>query len=70
MLGFFSLFKDRQNVVKKDEIYFVHVPDDANDDEIRELYSKLAKDFADFLDVNKVYLNFGKDKYIEYEYKI
>lgn len=70
MIGFFSLFKDRQNVVKMNEIFFVHIPENSSDEEIKKRFSKHAKAFAEALDVNKVYLNFGKDNFIEYDYKI
>lgn len=70
MVGFLSLFKDKQNVVKKEEILFVHIPDDADENSVRQLNAKKAKDFAEFLDASKVYLNYGKDKYIEYDYTI
>lgn len=70
MLGFLSLSKDSEKVVKKAEIFFVHVPDFVSDDEIKVSLSKTAKIFADRFNTNKVYLNFGKDKFIEYEFKI
>lgn len=69
MLGFLSLFKDKQNFVKKEEIYFVSIPDNLTQEEIKNRFSKEAKVFAEFLDANTVYLNYGKD-FIEYDYTI
>lgn len=70
MLGFLSLSKDSKIVVKKDQIFFVHIPDNVSEDEIKMCLSKTAKTFADLFNTNKVFLNFGKDKVIEYEFKI
>ena len=70
MVGFFSLFKDNQNIVKKEEILFVHIPDDIVPDAIKEYCSKIALDFARKLDVDKIYLNYGKENFIEYDYSI
>lgn len=68
MIGFFSLFKDNQNYVRKDQILFVHVPDDIPESEIKVRLSKMAKDFANKVDSNIVYLNYGKENFIKYEY--
>ncbi len=70
MIGFFSLFKDNQNFVKKEEILFVHIPDDATEEGIKIFCSQKALDFARKLNVDKVYLNYGKENYIEYDYTI
>ena len=70
MIGFFSLFKDRQNRVKKEEIYFVSIPDNLNSEDIKKRFAKIAKLFAAKLDTHTVYLNYGEKDFIEYDYKI
>ena len=69
-LGFFSLFKDNQNVVRKDQIYFVSVPDNLPPVDIKKRFSKIAKTFAEKVDSNKVFLNYGKENFIEYDFSI
>lgn len=70
MIGFFSLFKDNQNYVDKKQITFVSIPDNLFEEDIKIRFSKLARDFANAVDSNKVYLLYGKDNFIEYEFKI
>ena len=61
MLGFLSKEKDSLSKVKKDEIYFIHCSDELSKDEIKISFTKLAYDFANKLNLNKVYLHFGKE---------
>ena len=70
MLGFFSLFCDGKEIVKKDHLYFVSIPDNLPEDEIRERFARLAQSFANKVDANIVFLNYGKEGSIRYEYKI
>lgn len=70
MLGFFCPFKDIKGKVTKDKVYFVSVPDNSKEDEIRMLTSKKARSFAEKLDLNEVYLHFGKEKIIKYDFTV
>ena len=69
MLGFLSKEKDNHLKVKKNEIYFVHCPSNVSKDDFKISLTKTAFNFADKLNVNKVYLHFGKDT-IEYDFKV
>lgn len=69
MLGFLSSQKESSGIVTKDKIAFVHLPDNSSNDEIKMLISQKAKLFADTLNLNEVYLHFGKEV-IEYEFKV
>ena len=68
MIGFFSLSKDNSEFVKKDALYFVSIPDSLPPQVIHDRFAHIAQAFANQMDVNKVYLNYGKDESIEYEY--
>lgn len=68
MIGFLSKSIDASKKLKKDEIYFVSVPDGLSEEEVKVRFSKLAVNFANKTDSNVVYLNYGKDKTIKYEY--
>lgn len=70
MLGFFSKFKDRQNFVKKDEIFFVHIPEGLSPNDIKIRFSKIAQTFANKVNENHVFLNYGKENFIEYDFTI
>lgn len=68
MLGFLSNSIDTSKKFTKDEIYFVSVPDGLSEKEVKVRFAKLAVNFANKTDSNVVYLNYGKDKIIKYEY--
>lgn len=70
MIGFFSLYHDDKVVVMKDKLHFVHIPDELSKDEIEIQFAKMAKLMAEKFDANLIYLNFGKDDFIKYEYEI
>lgn len=69
MIGFFSKTPDPKAKVTKQEIYFVSAPDGLNEEELRVRFAPISKQFAEALDVNEVYLHFGKD-FITYEFKV
>ena len=69
MIGFLTTKEDSKSVVTKDCIAFVHLPDKSSNDEIKMLISRKAKLFADTLNVDEVFLHFGKEC-IKYDYKV
>lgn len=69
MLGVFTTSNDDKFFVNKKQIRFVSIPDDLSNEEIKERFSQLARDFANAVDTNNVYLIFGKET-ISYEYEI
>jgi hypothetical protein len=69
MLCFLSAVSEPSSKVMKENISFVSVPDSATEEEIKILISKKAKLFADYLNLNEVFLHFGKDNIIKYEFK-
>lgn len=69
MLGFLSKENDSLSHVNKEEIRFVHVDDNLSRDDIKISNTKLAFMFANKLNINKVFLHFGKDT-IEYDFKV
>lgn len=71
MIGFFSqYYDDGKFIVMKDKLHFVHIPDGLSPEEIHDRFAQEAQVFANKLDANIVYLNYGKDEFIKYEYSI
>lgn len=70
MIGFFSASNEAGKCFKKDTIYFVSIPDGLKSDDIKDRFASIAQLYANQMDVNKVYLNYGKDEFIVYEYSI
>lgn len=69
MLGVLTTSKDENCFVNKKQIYFVSIPDDLSNEEIKDRFSQLARDFANTVDTNNVYLIYGKET-ISYDYEI
>lgn len=69
MLGFLSEKKDPGAKITKDRIYFVSCSNKLNQDQIKMQFASIAKQFAEKLDLNNVYLHIGKET-IVYDYKI
>lgn len=71
MLGFFSqYYDDAKFIVMKGKLHFVHIPDGLSEQEIHDRFAQMAQAFANKLDANIVYLNYGKDNFIKYDYSI
>lgn len=69
MIGFFSKSPNPKERVTKEEIYFVSAPDGLKEEELRVRFAPISRQFAEALNVNEVYLHFGKD-FITYEFKV
>ena len=69
MIGFFSAYDENEKQVDKKKISFVHIKTD--DDSLVEIEMKpYARQFALNLNLEKVYLFYGKDKKIIYDYSL
>lgn len=67
MLGFFAKTKDESEYIKKGELFFVHVPSELSKYDVKLSFTKNAFDYANKLNLKKVYLHFGKE-IIEYDF--
>ena len=70
MLGFLSKTKSNKTLVNKESIYFISIPEGLSQEDIKDRFAQLAQTFANKMDVNTVYLIYGKDEFIKYEYSI
>lgn len=69
MLGFLSAYDENEKSATKEKISFVHINSSSKKDvEIEMKASALA--FARKFDLSKVYLFYGKDKKIVYDYSL
>lgn len=69
MLGFLSVYDENEKSASKEKISFVHII--ASDDEdIQKEMSPMALAIARKFNVEKVYLFYGKDKKIIYDYSL
>ena len=67
MIGFLSAYDENEKSVSKEKITFVHICSDSDED-VRQELSSTALQFARYYNLEKVYLFYGKDKKIEYDY--
>lgn len=70
MLGFLSPKEKNDEKVTKEQIYFVSCSDSLTDEQIKVNFSKIALSFAQKLNLNKVFLHFGKERKIIYDFKV
>lgn len=69
MIGFLSAFDENEKSAEKEKISFLHLI--ANDEEnIRLEASAVALAFARKFNLEKVYLFYGKDEKIVYDYSL
>ena len=69
MLGFLSKEKDLSAKIKRKQIYFVSCPNHTSVSDAKQRFAKIAKQFANKLKINNVYLHIGK-VIIVYEFKV
>ena len=69
MIGFLSTTNDPKRKVKAKDIFFVHIPDGSNLEAIKRLIAPTAKSYAEKVNLDKVFLHFGKEIII-YDIKV
>jgi len=69
MVGFLSAYDEDEKQASKEKISFIHIQADLDED-IKIEVSSLALAFARAFDLKKVYLFYGKDKKIVYDYSL
>lgn len=69
MIGFLSAFDENEKSAPKEKISFIHISSE-NSDDIKNEVSPLALSFARQLQIEKVYLFYGKDEKIIYDYSL
>lgn len=69
MLGFFSAYDENEKQVDKKKISFVHI-NSSNEEDIKQEMSHQAHIFANSINSDKVYLFFGKEGKIIYDYTL
>lgn len=69
MIGFLTKEQDVEKIIKNDEFLFVHVPDNLSIEEVKICLTKQAFCYAEKLNLNEVFLYFGKD-IIKYEFSL
>lgn len=69
MIGFLSAYDENEKQAAKDKIMFVHISSE-NQEDIKQEMSPIACSFARQLNLEKVYLFYGKDEKLIYEYSL
>lgn len=69
MIGFISAYDENEKSADKEKISFVHINSN-NQEDIRIEMSPLALQFARKFDLEKVYLFYGKDEKLIYDYTL
>lgn len=69
MIGFLSAYDENEKHADKEKITFVHFLSD-NSEDIKIEMSEFACRFANKFDLEKVYLFYGKDEKIVYDYSL
>lgn len=67
MIGFISAYDENEKSADKEKISFVHINSN-NQEDVRIEMSRFACEFAKKFDLEKVYLFYGKDNKLIYEY--
>lgn len=71
MIGFFSAFDENEKQVDKTKLCFTHISTlDESEENVKEEMSGFALAFARYFKLDKVYLFYGKDKKIIYDYTL
>lgn len=71
MIGFFSAFDENVKEADKTKISFTHISsDDDNEEIVEQEMAPFALAFARHFNLEKVYLFYGKDKKIVYDYSL
>lgn len=69
MIGFLSAYNENEKLVDKEKISFIHIISESEEDVMKEI-SPVSLAFARKFDLKKVYLFYGKDLKIEYDYSL
>lgn len=69
MIGLLSAYDENEKQASKEKISFIHI-DSKTDEDVEIEVSPLACNFARKLNLEKVYLFYGKDKKIIYDYSL
>ena len=69
MLGLLSAYDENDKSAKKEKIFFVHIISSDQED-IKKEIAPLSLQFARQLDLKKVYLFYGKDEKLIYDYSL
>lgn len=69
MIGFFSAYDENEKQADKKKITFVHIKE-IDDSLVEAEMRPYARQFALNLNLEKVYLFYGKDKKIVYDYSL
>lgn len=69
MIGFLSAYDENEKQASKEKITFIHI-DSLDREDIQKEVSPFALGFARKFDLEKVYLFYGKDEKIVYDYSL
>lgn len=69
MLGFISAYDENEKSASKEKIFFVHI-NSSDKEDIEKEVAPIALQFARTLNLEKVYLFYGKDEKLTYEYAL
>lgn len=69
MIGFLSAFDEAEVIASKEKISIIHIESESDDDVFKEV-SPMALAFSRYFELKKVYLFYGKDKKIIYDYSL
>lgn len=69
MIGILTAYDENEKQAQKEKISFVHINSE-NSDDVRIEMSEPAVRFANKFNLEKVYLYFGKDEKIVYDYSL
>lgn len=71
MIGFFSAYDENEKQADKTKLSFTHIQSlDQSEEEVKKEMAPFALAFARHFKIEKVYLFYGKDKKIVYDYKV